>query len=123
MANFPWRSIYAWLLAAFFTLGGALNITASPDIVADYARWGYPDGFYYLTGILEWTTALLIAWPRFRLIGSLLGAAIMGAATMTVLLAGEISHAVPPVIVLVLVLVNARLSAKGERLDGVTRSR
>lgn len=121
MAHLPWRSIFAWLLAAFFVLGGALNITASPEIVADYARWGYPAGFHYLTGALEWTAALLIAWHRTRLIGSLLGAAIMGAATVTVLLAGEVSHAVPPVIVLVLTLVNARLSAQGRRLGGRTQ--
>ena len=112
MKNIPWRSIFAWLLVAFFALGGTMNIFATPEILADYARWGYPSGFNYLTGLLEWSSAILIAMPRTRLIGSLLAAGVMAAAAGTVLLAGEYSHAIPPLIGLALVLLNAALTAR-----------
>ena len=115
MTTFSWRSLYAWLLAAFFVFGGTLNILASPEILADYQRWGYPSGFNYVTGACEWTTAVLVAMPRTRLIGSLLGAAVMTGAAGTVLLAGEYSHAIPPAIVLALTLLNAALAAAAAR--------
>ena len=34
MKSLPWRAIPAWLLAAFFLLGGTLNMFASPEILA-----------------------------------------------------------------------------------------
>lgn len=106
MRKFSLRNLYAWLLAAFFILGGFLNIFASPDVRADYLRWGYPDWFHYLTGTLEWTSAALIAVPFTRLAGSLLAAAVMVGAAVTVLLHGEYSHAVPPMVVLALLCFN-----------------
>ena len=108
----PWRHIFAGALAAFFLLGGILNIFASPEIRADYDRWGYPDWFPYLTGILEWSAAALIAIPRTRLSGSLLGAGIMAAAAATVLLHGELGHAIPPLVILALVVLNGWLTWK-----------
>lgn len=115
MKTIPWLGLFAWLLAAFFALGGTLNILASPEIVADYRRWGYPDGFNYLTGALEWSTALLVALHRTRLWGSLLGAAVMAAAAVTVLVHGEVPHAVPPLTVLALSLLLAALVLRRRR--------
>ena len=112
MSMIPWRHIFAGALAAFFLLGGTLNIFASPEIRADYDRWGYPGWFPYLTGLMEWTAAALIAVPRTRLIGSILAACVMGAASATVLLHGEFGHAVPPLVVLVLVAANGWLTGQ-----------
>lgn len=106
MKSIPWRHIFAALIAAFFVLGGTMNIFASEQIQADYTRWGYPGWFHYLTGILEWTAAVLIALPATRLIGSLLAAGVMASAAGTVLLNGEFSHAIAPLIVLVIVAIN-----------------
>ena len=102
MSTFPWRHVLPGALAAFFLLGGTLNIFASPEIRADYDRWGYPGWFPYLTAALEWTAAVLIAIPRTRLAGHVLGAGVMGAAALTVLLHGEFSYAIPPLVVLAL---------------------
>ncbi len=116
MTTIPWRHLFAGALAAFFLLGGTLNIFAGPEIRADYARWGYPDWFPYVTGLLEWSTAVLLALPRTRLAGSLLGTGVMAAAAATVLLHGEWSHAIPPLAVLALVVLNGWLTRK--RLRG-----
>ena len=114
MKNIPWRHIYAWLLAAFFLFGGFLNIFASPEVIEDYETWGYPGWFHYATGILEWTSAVLIAVPFTRLAGCLLAAAVMAAAAVTVLLHGEYSHAVAPLIVLCLVCLNGWLTWRAQ---------
>lgn len=110
MKALPWRHIFAGFLAAFFLLGGSMNIFASDAILADYHRWGYPGWFHYLTGALEWTTAVLIAIPRSRLLGSLLGCALMTSAAATVLLHGEYAHALAPLIVLTLVALNGGIA-------------
>ena len=123
MTSLPWRAILAWLLAAFFLLGGPLNIFPSATILADYDRWGYPDGFNRVTGLLEWTAALLILLRRTRFYGSLLGATVMAAAALTVMLHGEFGHAGPPLIVMSVSLLTAALwrperGSKGFRPGG-----
>ncbi|MGB0748542.1 MAG: DoxX family protein [Magnetospiraceae bacterium] len=105
-----WRNFFAWLLAAFFVLGGTLNIFASEDLVADYRAWGYPGWFHYVTGLLEWTSAFLIALPATRLLGSALAAGTMAAAAGTVLLNGEYAHAISPLVVFTLVCLNGWLT-------------
>jgi len=118
MKSIPWRHIYAWLLAAFFALGGFLNIFASPGVLEDYERWGFPGWFHYVTGALEWTSAVLMAVPFTRFAGSMLAAAVMAAAAGTVLLHGEYTHAVAPLVVLALACVNAWLTWRGQRGSG-----
>lgn len=115
MRKVPWKHIFAGLLAAFFALGGFLNIFASSEVLENYARWGYPDWFHYLTGTLEWCSALLIVLPRTRLIGSMLAAAVMTAAAGTVLLHGEYAHAIAPLIVLGLVGLNGWITWSARR--------
>lgn len=105
MRNLAWTSILAWLLAAFFIVGGIGNIFASEAIRADYARWGYPGWFPYLTGALELTAAALIAYRPLRIWGAGLAVAIMLAATGTVLRHGEYGHAIAPLVVLGVTLV------------------
>lgn len=110
MKTIPWRHIFAWLLTAFFLLGGFLNIFASPEQIEEYVAWGYPGWFHYVTGTLEWTSAVLMAIPLTRLAGSLLAAAVMVAAAGTVLLHGEYAHALAPLVVLCLVGLNGWLT-------------
>lgn len=99
MRKINWPSVLRWALAAFFVFGGFGNILASEIILADYARWGYPDWFHYVTGLLELAVAtLLIAWPR-HLYGSILGGVVMLAAAGTVIMHGEYSHAIAPLVV------------------------
>lgn len=112
MPELNWQSILRWLLAAFFVFGGFGNIFASGVILADYARWGYPDWFHYVTGLLELSVAaLLIVWPR-RLYGSILGSLVMLAAAGTVILHGEYSHAIAPLVVFGFCLLVGWLTAR-----------
>lgn len=118
MRNLPWKSILAWLLSAFFVLGGIGNIFASETILADYRRWGYPDGFNYLTGTLEFAAALLIAYRPTRLAGAALASVVMVAAAGTVLSNGEFGHAIAPLVVLSVALIVGFQARKTAR-DGL----
>jgi len=104
MRNISWTSVLAWSLAAFFVVGGIGNIFASDAIRADYLRWGYPTWFHYVTGILELAAAGLIAWRPTRLFGAGLASLVMIGAAGTVLKNGEVSHAIAPLIVLMVAL-------------------
>ncbi|RWR31128.1 DoxX family protein [Sinirhodobacter populi] len=110
MRDLPWKSLLAWLLAAFFVVGGIGNIFASETVLADYARWGYPGWFHHVTGVLELTAAALIAWRPTRLWGAGLAGLVMVGAAGTVLSHGEFSHAIAPLVVLALALVVAFLA-------------
>lgn len=112
MRNIPWISILAWLLAAFFVVGGIGNIFASEAIRADYQRWGYPAGFHYLTGVLELAAAVLIANHATRSWGAGLAGMVMAAAATTVLMHGELTHAMTPLVVLAVALVVGILSRR-----------
>lgn len=97
------------LLAAFFVLGGTLNIFASPEVLADYETWGYPSWFHFITGGLELISAVMLAIPATRLAGSGLAALVMIGAAGTVLLHGDVGHAMAPLIVLAFLALNAWL--------------
>jgi hypothetical protein len=97
--------ILAWTLAAFFVLGGAVNVAGRGSTIAEYRRWGYPDWFHFVTGALEFATALLLALTTIRLLGAGLGAAVMLAAAATVIVHCEYARAVPPIVVLILLVV------------------
>lgn len=100
MRGLNWKSALAWLLAAFFVLGGVMNIFVSPETAADYQRWGYPDWFHYVTGALELTAAALLISSQTRFYGAILAALVMIGAATTVLSNGELSHSVAPLVVL-----------------------
>lgn len=100
LSEFSWKTLLAWLLAAFFLIGAIGNIFATEQIAADYARWGYPGWFHYLTGSLELITAMLLALISLRFWGAVLGAVLMVAASSTVLLHREYGHAIAPLVVL-----------------------
>jgi hypothetical protein len=107
MFNLAWNPILGWALAAFFTLGGVINLLAPGSTAAEYKRWGYPDWFHFVTGGLELATAALLAWAATRLWGAGLGGAIMVAAAATVIYHGEHVRAAPPIVALVLLTVLA----------------
>ncbi|MGQ4274776.1 DoxX family protein [Terrihabitans sp. B22-R8] len=112
MPGLNWPLILRWLFAAFFVFGGFGNIFASGAILADYARWGYPGWFHYVTGLLELSVAgLVIVWPR-NVYGPILGGLVMLAAAGTVILHGEYSHAIAPLIVFGFCLLVSWLTAR-----------
>ena len=98
MSKIYWHRVSALALAAFFVVGSLSNIFAPGSIYEEYLRWGYPNWFHFVTGSLEFTTAVLLAQARTRLWGAVLGCAVMLAALATVALHGEYGHGVPPLI-------------------------
>ena len=98
--RFSWTTLLVFLLGAFFLVGAIGNIFVSEQIAADYARWGYPEWFHYITGLLELVAAVLLALRRQRFWGALVSAGVMVSATATVLLHGEYPHAIAPLVVL-----------------------
>ena len=104
MGKFKWSLILPWVVGVFFVVGGLGNIFASNAILDEYQRWGYPEWFHYVTGIVELVAAALILLRPTRLLGLALAATIMLAAIATVFGHGEYSHAIAPAIVLGLVL-------------------
>jgi len=115
LVNLSLANVIAWLLAAFFFIGAYGNTFVSPEIAADYARWGYPESFHYLTAVCEFTAAVMLIVKPLRLYGSLLGSAVMLAAVATVLFHGEYAHAVPPMVVLGFCGLVARLTVRRRR--------
>ena len=95
--------VLAWALALFFLAGAIGNFTQRPaSIKADYARWGYPGWFHWLTGALELVAAVLLLLPAWRLAGAALGGGVMLAAAVTVLWRPEPGRLPPPAVALVL---------------------
>jgi hypothetical protein len=98
MSKISWRQVSALALAAFFVAGSLSNIFAPPTIYEEYLQWGYPHWFHFVTGSLEFTTAILLARAQTRLWGSVLGCTVMLAAVATVTLHGEYWHGVAPLV-------------------------
>ena len=112
MRNITARQVLAYILVGFFIIGAAGNIMAPKTIAEEYARWGYPHWFHFVTGCLELTSAFLMARSASRIVGSLLGSCIMAAAIATVVFHGEYSHAIAPLVVLGLLMLSVYLHRK-----------
>ena len=108
------RSLIIWTLVAFFIVGSVGNIFPPPAVRADYDRWGYPGWFHYITGIMELTTAILIARESTRRIGAMLGGTVMGAAVVTLGINAELLHAAAPTAVLLVLSLCLLLDAKAQ---------
>ncbi|MBR0758604.1 DoxX family protein [Bradyrhizobium jicamae] len=100
-----------WVLAAGFFGAGVFNAIGTQGTRSDFARWGYPRWWHFLTGGLEIMCAALIALPASRMIGLALGAVIIAAAVLTVLRHRDFSHLIPlGVFAALIALVTATLS-------------
>src|SRR5215475_9037725 len=89
------HALSTWLLVAGFLGAGLFNAIGTPGTQRDFARWGYPRWWSFLTGGLEILSAVLIALPASRSAGLALGAVIIAAAVTTVLRHRDLSHLVP----------------------------
>jgi hypothetical protein len=98
MSKFSWRQVLPLVLAAFFVVGSLTNILAPGSIYQEYLTWGYPSWFHFVTGSLELAAAFLLFRARTRLLGAALGCTVMLAAMATVVVHGELGHAVPPLV-------------------------
>jgi uncharacterized membrane protein YphA (DoxX/SURF4 family) len=70
--------------AAFVAIGVAKF--GSPVWARNFARWGYPDGFYMVIGVLEIAGGLMLLVPKVTSYGAALNAVILAAAAVTLAL-------------------------------------
>ncbi|HEX6292524.1 MAG TPA: DoxX family protein [Herpetosiphonaceae bacterium] len=90
------------LLALAFLGSGGTKLAGAEMNVTNFARWGYPLWFMYLTGLIEVVCAILL-WPRqTRLIGALGLVATMVGAILTHLVNQEATMIGLPLVLLVL---------------------
>jgi len=101
------HTIAIWLLVAAFLGAGVFNAIGTHATRESFVRWGYPAGWHWVTGGLEILSAILIALPRGREAGLVLGTIIIAAALLTVLRHRDYSHLAPPNVFLALIALAA----------------
>jgi hypothetical protein len=89
------HALSIWLLVAGFFGAGLYNAIGTRATQSDFARWGFPRWWGRFTGGLEMVSAVLIALPVSRIVGLALGAVIIAAAVLTVLVHRDFKHLVP----------------------------
>jgi uncharacterized membrane protein HdeD (DUF308 family) len=93
-----------WVIAAFLLIGGVVNIIGPTAMRKDYLRWGYPEWFRFVTGILLIAAGGLILQPALLWWGLTLALIVTAAAIVTLLWHREYSH-MPPSVILALLLI------------------
>lgn len=88
---------------AFFVAGTAKF--GDPSWARNFARWGYPDGFYLVIGVAETLGAFCLLVPRIASYAAAVLGAIMVGAALTHVVQGQSQFANMPVIYLGLLLV------------------
>jgi uncharacterized membrane protein YphA (DoxX/SURF4 family) len=98
------KTVGLWIvtvvLALAFLGAGGSKLTGAPALAENFARWGYPQWFLYVTGAIEVVAALLLLVPRTATLGAGLVLGTMVGAVLTHLKAGETSQVVVPLILL-----------------------
>ena len=87
------------LIAIGFVLIGVVKFL-DPSWARNFARWGYPDGFYMVIGALEALGGLALLVPRLTTYSAVLLGVIMIAASLTHWVHGEMSRVTPPLMYL-----------------------
>ncbi|MCP4977220.1 MAG: DoxX family membrane protein [Maribacter sp.] len=63
-----YKSVFSWILRVLIFLGFLLasvgKLTNNPQVIEMFENWGYPNGFYFLIGILELILAVLLLIPK-----------------------------------------------------------
>ena len=85
----------------FVLIGTAKFLDSSWE--RNFARWGYPDGFYVVIGVLEAVGGVAMLAPRLTTYAALLLATIMAGAAVTHLVHGEMQRLSAPLVYLVVV--------------------
>jgi len=94
-------TIFVWLVAVFYAVAGVAPLGKFSDTSKQYVAWGYPTWFPFVTAVLEVAVGVLLVLPAMLMAGVGLGVLIMLAAIATLIRSKEYSHAIAPVVVLV----------------------
>ena len=100
------KTIALWALqilcGGLFVLVGVMKFL-DPVWARSFARWGYPDGFYLVIGVLEAVGGIGLLVPRLTTYAALLLMTIMAGAVLTHLMHGEWQRLAAPLVYLVIV--------------------
>jgi putative oxidoreductase len=100
------KTVVVWalqvLVGLMFVLIGVMKFQ-DPVWARNFARWGYPDGFYIVVGVLEAVGGLALLVPRVTTYGALLLMAMMVGAAATHLVHGEPQRLPVPLVYLLIV--------------------
>ena len=109
------RTVAVWTLQIFigslFVLVGVMKFV-DPSWVRNFARWGYPDHFYMVVGVLEAVGGVALLVPRLTTYAALLLTTMMTGAVLTHLLHGEMHRVRGPLLYLVVVALTGWLRRK-----------
>lgn len=106
-----------------FLFGGSKLIPGSnAGTIENFARWGYPAWFVYVTGTIEVVGALLLLMPKTRFYGAALLVGTMVGAIFTHIGAGEFGALGFPAVLLILSAVVAFLTLPMELRQKVMSS-
>ena len=103
------KKIFKWILTVLlgleFILAGQAKFTSSGVWMKQFDRWGYPDHFYLVIGVLEVAVGIIIFFPKHANKAILGGIVIMVGAALTHVFNSEASRSIPPIIISGLLLV------------------
>ena len=106
------KAIVTWtlqvLVGAMFLMVGTGKFR-EPVWPGRFARWGYPDGFHLVVGVLEVAGAVCLLVPRISAYGAALLMVVMTGAALTHLAHGEMRQLGAPLVFLVLLALVAWL--------------
>jgi uncharacterized membrane protein YphA (DoxX/SURF4 family) len=90
------------LVGLMFVMLGVMKFQ-DPSWPRNFARWGYPDGFYMVVGLLEAAGGAALLVPRLTSYAALLLMTVMAGAGLTHLVHGETQRLPVPLVYLLLI--------------------
>jgi uncharacterized membrane protein YphA (DoxX/SURF4 family) len=118
------KTIIVWTLqvvvGAMFVLVGLMKFQ-DPSWARSFARWGYPDGFYIVVGVLEAVGGVALLAPRLTTYAALLLMTVMAGAVVTHLVHGEMHRLPAPLVYLLTRLQSSR--GHSQRLRAIIRGK
>ena len=87
------------LVGSMFVMVGVMKFV-DPMWPRMFARWGYPDGFYMVVGVLEAAGGIAVLVPRLTTYAALLLVTVMAGAALTHAIAGETQRLGVPIVYL-----------------------
>ena len=94
--------VLSGLLALMFLFAGGFKLSGAQTAIDNFAKWGYPDWFRVVTGVIEVTAAVLVLVPRMSFYGAALMVATMVGAVLTHATHAETRNIPVPLLLLVL---------------------
>jgi putative oxidoreductase len=113
------KQIAVWvlsgILAFMFLFAGGFKLSGAQTAIENFARWGYPDWFRVVTGVIEVTAAVLVLIPRTSFYGASLIVPTMVGAVLTHVTHAETRNIPLPLVLFLLAAIVAYLR-RPERL-------